>query len=166
MGLATTSKRNGIVGVRAFHNNPYDGHTLDETLKNVESLTGIQVENTYVDLGYRGHNYEGEGQVHIVDSRKMKKLTRSVRNWFKRRSAIEPVIGHLKSDNGMKRNYLKGVEGDRKNAILSGCGYNLRKLLAAVGRIIFVFRYLGLFFRYLFFRNLISPANFLPVEAI
>jgi len=130
VGLATTSKRNWIVGVRAFHNNPYDGHTLDETLKNVESLTGIQVKNTYVDLGYRGHNYEGEGQVHIVDSRKMKKLTRSVRNWFKRRSAIEPVIGHIKSDNRMQRNQLKGQEGDYINAILSACGFNMRKLIA------------------------------------
>ena len=130
VSLATTSKQNWIVGVEALHNNPYDGHTLDGTIKKVESLTGMVIKNAYVDLGYRGHNYEGSGQVHLVDSRKMKKLTRSVRNWFKRRSAIEPVIGHLKSDNRMQKNQLKGQDGDHMNAILAACGFNMRKLLA------------------------------------
>jgi IS5 family transposase len=130
VGLASTSRKNWIVGVEALHNNPYDGHTLDQTIKKVESLTGMQIKNAYVDLGYRGHNYEGPGQIHIVDSRKIKRLTRSVRNWFKRRSAIEPLIGHLKSDNRMQRNQLKGKEGDHINAILSACGFNMRKLIA------------------------------------
>ena len=130
VSLATTSKQNWIVGVQALHNNPYDGHTLGGAIKNVESLTGMRVKNAYVDLGYRGHNYKGPGKVHIVDSRKMKKLTRSVRNWFKRRSAIEPVIGHLKSDNRMQKNMLKGEDGDHMNAILSACGFNMRKLMA------------------------------------
>jgi IS5 family transposase len=102
-GCKVSIEKNWIVGIEALHNNPYDGHTLDETLKKVESVTGMQVKNTYVGLGYRGHNYEGLGQVHLVDNRKMKKRTRSVRNWFKRRSAIEPVIGHLKSDNRLNR---------------------------------------------------------------
>ena len=53
----------------------------------------------------------------------MKKLKRSLRKWLKRRSAIEPVIGHAKNDGRLKRNYLKGVEGDKINALLSGCGY-------------------------------------------
>jgi len=130
VSLATTSKKNWIVGVKALHNNPYDGHTLDEAIKGVESLTGMAVTNAYVDLGYRGHNYQGPGQVHIVDHRKMKQLSRSVRNWFKRRSAIEPVIGHLKSDNRMQKNQLKGQDGDHINAILSACGFNMRKLIA------------------------------------
>ena len=129
VSLATTSKQNWIVGVEALHNNPYDGNTLAGTIKKVESLTGMTIKNAYVDLGYRGHNYEGPGLVHVVDSRKMKKLTRSVRNWFKRRSAIEPVIGHLKSDNRLQKNHLKGQDGDHMNAILAACGFNMRKLL-------------------------------------
>ena len=130
VSLTTTSRKNWIVGVEALHNNPYDGHTLDQAIKKAESFTGMHIKNAYVDLGYRGHNYKGPGQVHIVDSRKIRKLTRSVRNWFKRRSAIEPVIGHLKSDNRMQRNQLKGKEGDHINAILSACGFNMRKLIA------------------------------------
>jgi IS5 family transposase len=129
VSLATTSKQNWIVGVETLHNNPYDGNTLAGTIKKVESLTGMTIKNAYVDLGYRGHNYEGPGLVHVVDSRKMKKLTRSVRNWFKRRSAIEPVIGHLKSDNRLQKNHLKGQDGDHMNAILAACGFNMRKLL-------------------------------------
>ena len=49
--------------------------------------------------------------------------------WYKRRSAIEPIIGHLKTDHRMDRNHLKGPEGDKINALLAACGYNLRKLL-------------------------------------
>ena len=83
-------------------------------------------------LGHRRclHDYHGDAVINIVNSRKMKKMTRSTRHWFKRRSAIEPIIGHLKSDNRMPRNYLKGEEGDRINAILCACGFNMRKLLA------------------------------------
>ena len=57
--------------------------------------------------------------------------------WFKRRSAIEPVIGHMKEDHRMDRNYLKGVEGDKMNALLAACGFNLRKLLRAFFWLIF-----------------------------
>lgn len=130
VSLVTTSKNNWIVGVRALHNNPYDSHTPDEAIKGVESLTGMAVTYAYVDLGYRGHNYQGPCQVHMVDQRKMKQLTRSIRNWFKRRSAIEPVIGHLKSDNRMQKNQLKGQGSDHINAILSACVFNMRKLIA------------------------------------
>ena len=57
--------------------------------------------------------------------------------WFKRRSAIEPVIGHMKNDNRMDRNYLKGTDGDKLNALLAACGFNLRKLLRAIFWLIF-----------------------------
>jgi IS5 family transposase len=52
--------------------------------------------------------------------------------WFKRRSAIEPIIGQTKSDHRMDRNYLKGEDGDKINALLAGCGFNLWKLLRAL----------------------------------
>jgi IS5 family transposase len=130
VGVATTSRDNWVVGIQAFHGNPYDGHTLTPTLEQVERLTDWQVKDVYVDQGYRGNGYQGDTQVNIVSPRKMKRATRSVKRWLKRRSAIEPVIGHIKSDNRMSKNFLKGKEGDQINALLSGCGFNMRKLLA------------------------------------
>jgi len=130
VGMATTSKGNWVVGIQAFPGNPYDGHTLEKTLEQVERLTGKKSKEVYVDKGYRGHGYEGETQVHIVGTRKMKNMTRTFRKWLKRRNAIEPIFGHLKSDNRMSRNALKGSKGDQINALLSGCGFNMRKLLA------------------------------------
>jgi len=119
--VAATSRDNFIVGVRAFHGAPYDGHTLQEAVRQVEKLGGVKASEIYVDRGYRGHNYDGPATVHVARGG-MKKLKRSLRKWLKRRSAIEPVIGHAKNDGRLKRNYLKGVEGDRINALLSGCG--------------------------------------------
>ena len=54
-----------------------------------------------------------------------------MRKWLKRRSAIEPIIGHLKHDHRMDRNDLKGKVGDKMNALLAGSGFNIRKLLIA-----------------------------------
>jgi len=140
VGVATTSKGNWIVAIRAFHGNPYDGHTLKETIEQMERLTKKVARDVYVDLGYRGHDYQGDAVINIVNSRKMKNMTRSVRHWFKRRSAIEPIIGHLKSENRMSKNYLKGEEGDRINAILCACGFNMRKLLAVFLSLILIFK--------------------------
>jgi len=128
-GLASTSKDNWIIGMRTFPGNPYDGHTLSQTLDNVAKHLPIVPDHVYVDLGYRGHDYCGPAQIQIVSPQKMKKATRAVRRWLKRRSAIEPIFGHIKADNRMDRNYLRGVEGDQINAVLCACGYNMRKLL-------------------------------------
>ena len=130
VAMATTSRDNWIVGIKALHGNPYDGHTLSATLEHVEDSTGWFVKDAYTDLGYRGHQYVGKSKINIVDFRHMKRMTRAVRRWFKRRAAIEPIFGHLKSDNRMSKNYLKGRDGDQINVLLSACGFNLRKLLA------------------------------------
>jgi len=92
---------------------------------------GWEPKKAHVDLGYRGHGYEGDIEIKVVNYRKLKKETRWARKWIKRRAAIEPIFGHLKSDNRLNRNYLKGKEGDRINALLSACGFNMRKLLKA-----------------------------------
>jgi IS5 family transposase len=126
--VATTSKSNWIVGAHALHGNPYDGHTLSAAIGQVERLTGQTPHDVMVDQGYRGHGYEGSASVHVVRSIP-KRATRAVRRMLKRRAAIEPTIGHLKSDNRLDRNYLTGPEGDKINALLSAAGYNLRKLL-------------------------------------
>ena len=128
VAVATTNRGDWFVGALLCEGNPYDGHTLDATLKQVESNTGVPLTDAFVDKGYRGHDYPGEAAVHIA-GRGSKRLTRTQRKRRKRRSAIEPKIGHAKHDNRMNRCYLKGIEGDAMNVILAAAGANLRKLL-------------------------------------
>jgi transposase, IS5 family len=131
VSMISTSKKNWLIGIDAIHGNPYDGHTLEGTLKQAKRITGWKPENAYCDRGYRGNAGKvNDTQVHIVGRRK-KSISRSELKWLKRRSAIEPMFGHLKAENRMSRNLLPGKEGDRINAILSGCGYNMRKLIRA-----------------------------------
>jgi IS5 family transposase len=129
VGVASTSKGNWIVGVQHLPGNPYDGHTLKGAIEQVTRLTGWSPKQAFCDLGYRGHGPLGDTRVHLVGRRK-KKLSRTLRNWLKRRAAIEPIIGHLKSDHRMSRNHYQGQSGDAVNATLSAAGFNLRKLLA------------------------------------
>jgi len=125
----TTSKSNWVVGAQSLQGNPYDGHTLAGALAQVKAITGRAAKTAYCDQGYRGHGVEGETTIKVV-GRLPKRATRTTRNWMKRRAAIEPVIGHLKSDHRLSRNYLKGHAGDRANVLLAAAGYNLAKLLA------------------------------------
>lgn len=126
--VATTSKHNWIVGAQALHGNPYDGHTLAGAIHQIERLTSKTPSDIIVDKGYQGHGYQGEAKVHVVRTIP-KQATRAVRRMLKRRAAVEPTIGHLKSDNRMCRNYLTGKAGDKINTLLAAAGYNLRKLL-------------------------------------
>jgi len=139
VGFSSTSKEGFILSATAFHGNPYDGHTLDKTLKLAENNIKFigELKDIYVDLGYRKHDYIGDAAVHIV-GRSRKNLTRSERKWFNRRSVIEADIGHLKSDHRLDRNYLKGKTGDHINAVLSACGYNLRSIYRRIASIFFI----------------------------
>ena len=122
----------------AVHGNPYDGHTLCGTLEQLKRI-GVKPKQVFVDMGYRGHGYQGDIQVH-VDKRRRGKTARSLWHWMKRRAAIEPGIGHLKREHRMDRNRLKGRLGDRINGLLSAAGMNFAKLLrwaAAFLRLIF-----------------------------
>ncbi len=137
VSVVTTSNDNWIIGVEALHNNPFDGHTLKGALKQMKRVVGWDADHAYVDKGYRGNPKQlGQTNIHLANRRK-KSMKPSEWRWFKRRSAIEPVIGHMKSDNRMDRNYLKGSDGDKINAILAACGFNLRKLLRAFFWLIF-----------------------------
>jgi IS5 family transposase len=137
VGFVTSATSNWILGAKAFHGNPYDGHTLKESLEQAHRITGIEFEQATCDMGYRKHDYKGKCIVQIVN-RYRKKIPRAIRKWWKRRSAIEPVIGHMKNDNRMNCNKLKGKLGDKINAVLSACGFNFRKLLRAIA-LFFVF---------------------------
>jgi IS5 family transposase len=146
VGLVTTMKNPFVVGIQAFEGNPFDGHTLKASIEQAERLGSFKAEEIYVDRGYRGHNYSGDAIVHIVRWG-WRKLPGTLRRWLKRRSVIEAVIGHSKNECRLGRNYLLGEEGDRINAILCGCGYNIRRLLRAfifwLYRILFIGRFYG-----------------------
>ena len=95
----------------------------------VETIVGRAAKNVYCDLGYRGHGLESDANIKIV-GRIPKRATSAQRHWLKRRAAIEPTIGHLKSDHRLNRNHLKGIAGNQANTLLAAAGYNLAKLLA------------------------------------
>jgi len=118
-----------VLGARACPGSPYDGHTLKAQLDQVAKLTGTKVRRTYVDLGYRGHDAKTAG-AEIYISRQRNLPSPTIRRELKRRSAIEPVIGHLKSDGLLERNHLHGERGDAINLVLAAAGHNLRLLLA------------------------------------
>ena len=128
VSVAATSRGGWFVGAMAVHGNPYDGHTLKDALEQVQRVAGENPSHAFVDMGYRGHGYSGEIEVH-VDKRHRGRTAKSLWRWMKRRAAIEPGIGHLKREHRMDRNRLSGVEGDRFNAILSAVGMNFHKLL-------------------------------------
>ena len=127
VAMVTTSKAGWIVGIDAMSGNPYDGATLKPALKQVEQLTGVKPAEALVDRGFRGSEHQPEGVSVYVSGRK--KLSRRLARLLKRRAAIEPVIGHTKHDHGLERNHLLGTVGDRINAMLSGCAWNLKKLM-------------------------------------
>lgn len=124
--IAITVKGNLIVGAKAFHGNPYDGHTLNEQLEQATILmqdTGVKPTTAFVDLGYRGVDADNP-DVHIVHRGKARRISEEERQRLKRRQAIEPIIGHLKEDHRMGRCHLKGETGDRQHAVLCAAGYN------------------------------------------
>jgi IS5 family transposase len=105
VSVAATSKGGWFVGAMAVHGNPYDGHTLSKTLKQVQRIAS-KPQHVFVDMGDRGHGYQGDIQVH-VDKRKRGRTAKSLWRWMKRRAAIEPGIGHLKREHRMDRNRFK-----------------------------------------------------------
>ena len=56
-------------------------------------------------------------------------MTPAIKREMRRRAAVEPVIGHLKDEHRMGRNYLAHRQGDAINAILAAVGYNFRRLI-------------------------------------
>jgi len=152
VSMVSSSKDNWILAIDAVHGNPFDGHTLKDALQQVKQITGWQPLHAYCDKGYRG---VARGipatEVHL-SGKKKKSMKASLWKWHARRCAIEPIFGHLKSDNRLERNHLQGKDGDRMNAILSGCGFNLRKLLRA---------FFLSFFRWLFGRYFDCSTGFI-----
>ena len=126
VSLVTTLKEGFAVGMRSMPGNPYDGHTLHESIEQVSILTEHKPTTAVVDKGYRGIDVEG---VRILRSGQKRGITRSLRAMIRRRSAIEPAIGHMKMDGRLARNPLKGALGDAIHAVLCGAGHNLRLII-------------------------------------
>ena len=127
MSIAATNKSNFVVGAMALSGNPYDGHTLTGALEQVRRMSGQRIDEVFVDRGYRGHG-ESLSEVYISGQRRGI-TTQRLKRSLKRRQAIEPIIGHLKSDGLLGRNYLKGTLGDQMNVLLCCAGHNLRLIL-------------------------------------
>jgi len=131
VSIATTNKRckggQFVVHARAFHGNPYDGHTLRQAIEETEALTGREVERAYVDKGYRGHN--APKPLRVFRSGQKRGVHGQIKRELRRRSAIEAAIGHMKTDGHLGRNFLKGRDGDHANAVLTAVGYNFRLIL-------------------------------------
>jgi IS5 family transposase len=129
--VATTNARapggQFVTYIAALHGNPYDGHTLKDTIAGVQAITGLEPERIFLDKGYRGHDYHKPMRVYRSGQRRG--LTPLIKRSLRRRSAIEPVIGHMKEDGRLGRNFLHNRHGDRLNAILAGVGQNVRLLL-------------------------------------
>ena len=138
VGLAVTHKSGLMVGARSFPGNPFDGHTLAQQLEQVRNLcqdTGAAqaavAKTVVVDLGYRGVDEQNPG-IQIVHRGRYKSLTKQQRRWLKRRQAVEPAIGHLKSDHRMDRCWLAGATGDALHALSCALGYNIRWLMRSL----------------------------------
>jgi IS5 family transposase len=114
-----------ILGARALPGNPYDGHTLAAQIAQTERLTGTEIERAYVDRGYRGHDADRD---RVILAGQKRGLTPTIRRERRRRNAVEPVIGHMKSDGHLGRNFLLGTEGDAANVVLAAAGHNMRLL--------------------------------------
>jgi transposase, IS5 family len=117
-----------VLHAKALPGNPYDGHTLAAVIEATERLTGCAIERGYVDKGYRGHNTPNPRRIFI--SGQKRGVFGAIKRELRRRSAIEAVIGHMKTDGHLGRCHLKGRDGDAANAVLSAAGHNFRLLLA------------------------------------
>jgi transposase, IS5 family len=136
VSIAKTRRSGIIVGALSFLENVYDGATLKPQLDQIEKVTGGHKPKTgIVDRGYRGRKWVNDTQIVIpgklpasaTNYRKQK-----IRKQFRARAGIEPIIGHLKHDHRMNRNYLSGYQGDTVNVLLAAAGFNMRKMLLRI----------------------------------
>jgi transposase, IS5 family len=118
-----------VAHVKALPGNPYDGHTLATVIPDIEQTIGAELERIIVDAGYRGHNAPKDQRFKVYVAGQKRGLTAAIKRAFRRRSAVEPTIGHLKNEHRMGRNHLAGRAGNAANAVLAAAGYNFRLLL-------------------------------------
>jgi transposase, IS5 family len=118
-----------VAHVKALPGNPYDGHTLAAVVPALESSIGAALDRIVTEAGYKGHNAPKDQRFKVYVAGQKRGLTAAIKRAFRRRSAVEPTIGHLKNEHRMGRNHLAGRAGDAANAVLAAAGYNFRLLL-------------------------------------
>jgi len=123
-----------VLHAKALHGNPFDGHTLRPVIEELTDWLGTRPERIYVDKGYAGHKLKAPFA--IYRSGQKRGVTPQIKRELRRRSAIEPIIGHVKSEHRMDRNYLKGRQGDRINAVLAAAGFNFKQIAAWLSTIV------------------------------
>ncbi len=133
VSVATTLSRSKggqfALHTMALPGNPYDGHTLETVIPDMEETIGNELSRILADAGYRGHNAPDSHKFRVFTAGQKRRVTPAIKRLMRRRSAIEPVIGHLKNEHRMDRNYLAGQQGDAVNALLAAVGYNFSLLL-------------------------------------
>ena len=141
--LVTTMKSNVIIGVSAHEKNEHDSKTLEAALSSANKHRTKPITEAICDRGYRGKK-EVDGTVICIPDTPKKRDTKyqkeQKRKKFRRRAAIEPIIGHVKSDHRMQRNYLKGFVGDEINLLLDVSAFNLKKWMNHFLLVIFMLR--------------------------
>lgn len=131
VSVVLTQNTGVIVGAMGFRNE-FDGHTLEPALNQVERLVGKALKTVSADRGYRGNTQIGDTIVQIPKpfSKKTTKYQQNkLRKAHKQRAAIEPVIGHLKSDHRLNRNFYKGIFGDNINILLASAAFNFKRMM-------------------------------------
>lgn len=130
--IVHTQNTGVIVGAKSFRNE-YDGHTLEPTLDQRNRLLENIAKTASVDRGCKGKSQIGETKILIPKPFNDKTLTKyqqkKLRSHFRRRAAIEPIIGHLKSDHRLSRNFYKGIIGDNINVMLSAAAFNFKRMM-------------------------------------
>ncbi len=133
VSVATTLKRSKggqfALHAKALPGNPYDGHTLATIIPEMERTIGVEIGRILADAGYRGHNAPLSHKFRVFTTGQKRRMTPAIKREMRRRAAVEPVIGHIKNEHRMDRNYLAHAQGDAVNAILAAAGYNFSLLL-------------------------------------
>lgn len=131
VSIVHTQTTGVIVGAKGFRNE-YDGHTLEKTLEQTRRLTGSAPQSATVDRGYKGRSKIAETLIQIPKpfNQKMTRYRQNkLKKSFKRRAAIEPTIGHLKTDHRLSRNFYKGIIGDNINVMLAAAAFNFKRMM-------------------------------------
>lgn len=131
--IATTLERSRggqfAVHAKALPGRPYDGHTLETIIPAIEKFTGATLTRILADAGYKGHNAPLTHKFRVFTAGQKRRVTPAIKRQMKRRSAVEPVIGHIKNEHRMGRNHLAHAAGDAANAVLAAMGYNFSLIL-------------------------------------
>ena len=140
MSVATTLARSKggqfIAHVQTLPGNPYDGHTLETVIPEIETQIGASLDPHCRRPRLSRPQRAARPQMKVYISGQKRGVTDAIKRDLRRRSAVEPVIGHAKNEHRLGRNFLKGTHGDAANAVLAAAGYNFRRLLAWLARLL------------------------------